>query len=414
MTFIIRRILEERWNFGLPTLIFSYDMRQAFDNIKTELLPDILIHQNVPKVLVNRVINAVLIEKTCILWKGQYTQFFIKSKGVKQGCPLSPSLFNRILDSAIIECVTKIFNDLHIKICLGEPSDDLTLPLLVIYADDMNLITNTLEEGVEISKVIIELFKNYGLHLNASKSGILKKSPLQDLPPLIRINTYDIPVVESLKILGSTFNCHMKRKLSIHYRCNNAVRVTKALLPRLAEAKIPINEIMRVYELIICPSLIYGLSPSSLTQQNQRSLMNREIMIIKDLASVAYPKPAQISIAQLLNYRTINRKITVQRIRYYSHIRRSDPSSIISKAERFKVIAKRRVGRPLYTFNHSLLQDFGKYPFSEQEWEDNFGYREVIKRLTSDLYKNESLNDDIMTIDQMLYYEEDDREQIET
>lgn len=410
MLFVIRRVLEERWNHGLSTYIFGYDMRQAFDNIRIDLLPEILIQHNVPKILINRIIKAVLIERTCIFWKGQYTQFVDKSKGVKQGCPLSPSLFNRVLDNAIHEVVEEISSDLQINICLGDSESNLQLPLLIIYADDINLLTNNIEEGIEISKKIIKVFTNYGLHLNASKSGILKKSSVQDLPPTVKILNFDIPVVDSMKILGVTFNSHMERKSSIKFRCNNAIRITKALMSRLSEAKIPITDIMRIYELVICPSLIYGLSTSSLTQQNQSSLMNREIMIIKDLASIAHPKPSQISIAKLLNFRTINRKVSVQRIRYYAHVKRRSSSSIISKAERFKVIAKRRVGRPLYTFNRTLLKDFEKYPLSDQEWEENFEYREIIKQVTLDLYKNEDLSDDLMSIDQMLYYEEDDEE----
>jgi hypothetical protein len=361
--------------------------------------------------LINRITTAVLTESTQILWQGAYTQQYEKTIGIKQGCPFSPDLFIILLDA----CVQKTKFDLlakGIKLMTGSSKEnELTLPLIIGYADDLYIISHDLKIGKEVLEALLLNLRPYGLEINPEKSGILIKKRAtgdqQALPPL-KVLEYDIPVVSSLKVLGTTINSHMERKSAIKNRLNTTMRVYKSILQYLKKLKAPIDLLVKLYEIIIVNAMIYGLNCSSMTKQNQKSLMHREIIILKELASIAYPKPTQITIAKLLNNRTINRKVSIGRIRFYNHVRRGDRNTLTFKSLNYRVMGRRKLGRPLFTFNDTLVKDIEKFRalgIGDEDWEDIYPFRDTVKRVTAQLLRQTDLSDDPLPEELNLYNE---------
>lgn len=403
MLFVLRSVMDKHWNHGLDTYLFSYDMKKAFDTVDISLLPALMLNDNVPSYLINRIISCIMKEYNCISWRGQYSQFINKCIG----CPMSPRLFIIVLDKAVNKAKI-VLRGLGINLCTGSLTDDLTIPFVLAYADDMYIISKSLAEGKIISEVLVRSLSDYGLLLNANKSGVLLKSPNQNIPISVQVGTHTIPTVNSIKVLGTTVNSDMERKSIIRKRVTNTTRMVKSIMPHLRSLKAPMDLMIKLYNTIIMPMLIYGLKSISLTQQNKRTLMNREVSIIKDLASIAYPKPPQILISQLLTNRTINRRVSVYRIRYYSHIKRSPPTSILHKALNYTVNSPRRFGRPLKTFNNTLMDDLTKYNllgYQHDAWEEIYPCLEEVIRTTSEIYDREDLDDDMLPSDLYLYDE---------
>lgn len=410
MLYTVRNILEVRWNYGRATYIYSLDTKKAFDTVDISKLPKVLFEKGVPVWLINRIISAVLTERTKILWKGQFTHSHSKSKGIKQGCPLSPLLFVVILDAAV-QATKRELESKGISLYTGSDLDSplMTLPLIVSYADDVYVLTESLLQGNYITEVFVSNLSIYGLNLNHLKSGLLIKSPsLHFRPPFVLICNEEVPVVDSLRVLGVTINSNMNRKGMIRPRVDSTMRTCFALLNYMKSLNAPMDILMRLYEIIIVPSMIFGLNCSSMSQQNRNTLMRREIVILKRLASIANPRPQQITISRLLIRRTINRKITIRRVRYFAHVKRGDTNSYTYKASLYKIEGKRKVGRPLYTFNKTLLEDLKKYTtlgYSEEEWEELYPQREIIKSVTKELLNRQDLDDDPLPDDLNLYTE---------
>lgn len=407
--FTIKRILEERWNHGFRSFIFSYDLRKAFDSVLISCLPGIMKKHLVPDFLINRVINAILTENNCILWKGQHTQWYRKNIGIKQGCVLSPRLFNIIMNEAILSIKTHLAN-LGVYLYTGGLEQDINLPAFLCFADDMYLIVDTIEEGIFISEMLLTELSKYGLELNASKSGILIKGDNSGFKSPVKIMHHSIEIVSSIKILGSTINNNMERKSTIEPRMTSTRKLFKGLLPYLSDLKAPIELLMQFYSLVVIPCMLYGLKSMSITKQNERTLMRRELLMIKELASIAYPKPPQQTIVNLLKGRTINRRMSVSRIRYFGHIVRSNQNSMLKRAYKYTLNGyRRRPGRPLLTFHKTMLRDINKYAdiMTIDEWAEAFPFKETLKRVTSDLYARTDYRDDMLEDDINLYNEEE-------
>lgn len=203
--------------------------------------------------------------------------------------------------------------------------------MILAYADDIYVIAETIAQGQLISKILLKHLRLYGLDLNDQKSDVLVKGTASGLPTTVPIDTLQIPIVKSLKVLGTTLTSNMHRKSAIQPRMNSAIRCFKSLLPHLSEMRASIDLLIRFYQTIFIPTLTYGLNCISITQRNMKTLMNRELLMVRDLASIADPKTPQVFFKQLLNNRTINRRVSVSRIRYFAHVIRSSPSSLILK-----------------------------------------------------------------------------------
>lgn len=64
--FTIRRVTEERWRKGVPTYILAIDLKKAFDRVELQVISGILQKYGVPSHLINRIITAILHERTAV------------------------------------------------------------------------------------------------------------------------------------------------------------------------------------------------------------------------------------------------------------------------------------------------------------------------------------------------------------
>lgn len=116
-----------------------------------------------------------------------------------------------------------------------------------------------------------------------------------------------------------------------------------------------------------------------------------------------------MSFHNLLDGKTINRKVTVHRLRYYGHVCRRKAESLLQKAKNHKITLKRKVGRPLFTFNTTLLHDKRKFPeITERQWEEMWGEYSELKKITSGLYRNTELEESDRMDSELMNYESDD------
>lgn len=122
--------------YRLPTFVLSIDLRKAFDMVDAKRQGEILSSYGTPAYLINRIIVAILHERTTVRREGRRTTVSNRTIGVKQGCPISPYLFVVMLNYAIQRVCDRLGIDSDLKAII--------LPLLLAYADDIIIIGDSL------------------------------------------------------------------------------------------------------------------------------------------------------------------------------------------------------------------------------------------------------------------------------
>jgi hypothetical protein len=150
------------------TYVVALDLKNAFDTVDAKEIMHILDELRAPIHLVNQIIEACVKEETSLQWYGQRTQYETKTKGVKQGCSLY-ALHD------VLRRMVKIMP----TITLNDVEDDIKLPMIFAYADDLILLCDKREVIGEMLGVVKPLLLMMGLQLNTDKSNVLVRNPLR-------------------------------------------------------------------------------------------------------------------------------------------------------------------------------------------------------------------------------------------
>ncbi|XP_020298257.1 uncharacterized protein LOC109862594 [Pseudomyrmex gracilis] len=162
LNYLVNKNLSKK---GGKLMAFFVDLRSAFDMVDKGVLTRTMNERGVRKELVEKCME--LYKETRIrVRKGEKVgKKFWVGRGVRQGCPLSPDLFNLLLVDLEEKVKKGSWGGVKIK---GEKIYSLA------YADDIVLLAEE-EEGMRnLMKRFEKYIKEKGLELNAEKSKVLR------------------------------------------------------------------------------------------------------------------------------------------------------------------------------------------------------------------------------------------------
>ena len=96
--FVIRQIMQKTRERGVKLHFHFIDFKSAFDTVWRQAMWKMLRSIGVPKKLVNVIEKMYEYTQCAVVINGQLTEWFQVMVGVRQGCLLSPTLFNLFLD----------------------------------------------------------------------------------------------------------------------------------------------------------------------------------------------------------------------------------------------------------------------------------------------------------------------------
>ncbi len=176
--------------------------------------------------------------------------------GVKQGCPLSPTLFGLYLDD--LEDAMRAKQHL-----LDSPSLNGVTLLALLYADDLALASTSMAGLQAQLDVLRDYADRWGLNLNVEKTKAViyraVRTPVCSNPVLV----YDgkrIEFVDTFKYLGIDMHCTQPFSDAGRPRKESGQRALPAMLRRCRELGIddPLSQV-KLFDALVQPVMMYGI-----------------------------------------------------------------------------------------------------------------------------------------------------------
>ena len=260
---VLRNLFDHAKRERKPISLCFLDIRKAFDSVSHESVRVALSAKGVPAKL-RRYIEWVYREATTVLeFGGEKSEVIKLGRGVRQGDPLSPILFNLALDLVL----SSLPEELGFEIG-GERVNYLS------YADDTVLVAKT-ELGIEsLTNSFVEESAKCGLELNSAKCVSLSlcltkkdRTIYYSTAPFVLANGEQIPrlnLMTGYKYLGIMFSASWNR--------SQAFEKLQAGLDNLTRAPLKPQQRLFLLRVFLIPKLIHGLVFTNMTMKGLKGL----------------------------------------------------------------------------------------------------------------------------------------------
>ncbi|XP_020264999.1 uncharacterized protein LOC109840677 [Asparagus officinalis] len=147
------------------------DFDNVFDSLNWKFIIDLLKARGFGPRWCSWIHNIISSSSCAVLVNGQPTKFFNCKRGLKQGDPLSPMLFNIAVDVLHRMIVNNVDDGLLSSLGIKAPLNQLRT---LQYADDTLLFVRSSSNDIRILKTILYIFEEMsGLGINYSKSSLV-------------------------------------------------------------------------------------------------------------------------------------------------------------------------------------------------------------------------------------------------
>ena len=196
MLFVLQLLIEKIRNSEGEAFITFIDYSKAFDSVSHQHLFKTMLKMGFPNHLVSLIAGLYEDQKATIRWNGEHCEYFEIGKGVRQGCILSPHLFNVYTEQVMREAD---LDDMGVKI------GGINLTNLR-YADDTALAADNITSMRRILHRVDSAGHHADLKLNAKKTKVMHIEGKDSKPEeytSIKVNGTNLEKVKDFKYLGS-------------------------------------------------------------------------------------------------------------------------------------------------------------------------------------------------------------------
>jgi hypothetical protein len=395
----VRRLQELARDYGVPLHAAFVDFRKAFDSVNRAALWRLLRARGVAPKLVELIEDLYSGCRAKVSAGGHMSDWFSMASGVRQGCPLSPTLFNVFIDflARLItqRCQEQGVAGFRLAYRIGDqlvpvPSlGDAALALLLeLYADDLVLLADSAADLRTTLRVTESTGAEWGMQLNYAKTKAITfgGQQLQAPPPpapeggRITLEGGEIERVTHFCYLGGEVEASGQQEREISKRLRLAQVAFHQLHRNIFTHRISLATKMRLYKTVVLPTLLYGAAETWALTAAQASHIDafkttclRRILGLRrgpDMPSnaILYETTQQPAISAILRTR---------RLQWLGHVARmaedATTKQLMFSTAPFAVgnnehaQQRRLVGRPQPSWNSIALEDV-QFLQKEQSW----------------------------------------------
>ena len=286
----LRWTIEKAQEYQKPLFLCFIDYTKAFDCIKYHILWKVLQQMGIPQHLVELIKNLYEDQEAAVRTPFGLTEWFNIQKGVRQGCILSPWLFNLYAEHIMRKAGLDEAKE-GVKIA-GKNINNLR------YADDTTLLAESKEDLERLIYRVKEESALAGLFLNIKKTKIMTTEPIDEW----KMNDEEVEVVDNFVFLGSnityTGDCsaEIRRRLALGRQAMTNLKKT------VQNKDLKLATKIRIVKAMVFPVALYGCETWTIKKADRRKIDAFEMWCWRRLLRVSWTeKRTNKSILQEIN-----------------------------------------------------------------------------------------------------------------
>ena len=369
--FTLQQVIEKRKERNLPTHLVYVDLEKAYDTVPIIELFKTMTKIGLSKVYIRAVWNLYRNAKSGVKVGNVISELFTVSKGLKQGCCLSPSLFKIYIQEALTEWRKRVAG-MGIKFSRDRNQSLYSL----LFADDQVVIANDEYDMNFMVRKLTDDYEKWGLKINTNKTEYLVIGE-NDSDPEVEINT-SIKKCNEYKYLGSFISQEGTSKKDVTYRAHQGRKSIRSMNALLWSNQIKLETKMTIYKSIVEPILTYGAECWQLTMKNKQLIETVEMDYLRRACRVSRLEhiPNQ-DIRRRTNrvYTTVDR-IEARQLIWYGHVMRMSDDRWPKEALKYVPSNKRRRrGRPAMSWIQGVRRTMDDRAISDEDWRNKITWR---------------------------------------
>ena len=274
--------------------------------------------------------------KCAVKINNKLTNFFNQEKGVRQGDPLSPTLFNIYINDLFGELEKS--NDNFVTL------NNIDKIRALMFADDLILIS-TSKEGLQNSLNILNNYiKKWKLEINYKKTKCVTFSKSNHKEKhQFKINNHNLENADKYKYLGLTINKKGSFSPALEDLSCKAKRAIYAMNSKMNLRFLSIKSQIKLFDSLVCPILLYGSEVwEPFINQSDDKWDNSEIekvhtQFLKRIIGVNRSTSNIMVRADLGRY-PLRSRILLRNIRYLKKIKQKEDKTLVRQAYSYEKI----------------------------------------------------------------------------
>ena len=348
--------------------------QKAFDRVYHQKIMEFLNYTEIDKKDLRIIQNLYWEQKAVVRLQNGNSEAFNIERGVRQGCVLSPKLFN-----LYTEPIFRVLEELPGLSVGGENINNFR------YADDTALVADSEEKLQNIVNKVKEKSENLGLYMNVSKTKtMLVNKAGEGRNIAIDVDGQELEQVRDFKYLGQIITddgrCDKEVKRRIAIARSNFINMKDVLATR----KLKWDTRMRLVRCYMLSTLLYASETWVLNAETEARIRSLEMWIYRRMLKISYQQHiSNESILVGLNVKPQLMKMVKERkCRYFGHIVRGERYEYQRLLLEGTVDCKRGRGRPRNTWFSNIRDWMGiDYATAVQKAQDRDQWQSMVSKV---------------------------------
>ena len=275
--FVIRQLVEKHLEKGKKMFAAFVDLEKAYDKVWRADLWRALREYGIGGRLLGAIEALYKESKACVRVEAELTEEFVVKQGLRQGCPLSPWLFNIFLDRVVREAMVEFKGGVVLDSCLIQ---------ILLFADDTVVMAQTEEDLTENIERLYVAMKRHSLAINYSKSNTMVFSK-EYTECKVEVDGVRLKQARETVYLGVRLSENGGMESELERTIGMAATAVGALRePVFGNKELSKEAKLTVYNAVVVPTLVYGCEAWVLRERDKMRLQAMEMKVLRGVTGV--------------------------------------------------------------------------------------------------------------------------------